>query len=97
MKVDSATAGLTEELGALRPRPRSPNTCEISVEDVLEAIEAGYARRTVSLDAPRRADGEDPTPEVEMLPARESGFDRVEAELASGQPGSTIANGRCCG
>ena len=50
---------------------------------MLEAIEAGHARRTVSLDAPRRADGEDPTPEVETLPAREPGFDRVEADLAS--------------
>lgn len=83
MKVDAGTDGLTEELG------RSPTAAEIadrvgiSVEDVLEAIEAGHARRTLSLDAPRRADDEEATPTVETIPALERGYDRVEADFAS--------------
>ena len=56
---------------------------DVSVEEVLEAIEASHARRTLSLDAPRRTDGEDPGPAIEALPASEPGYDRVEAELAA--------------
>ena len=56
---------------------------ELSVEEVLEAIEASHARRTLSLDAPRRTDTEEPMPAVDGLPASEPGYDRVEAALAS--------------
>jgi RNA polymerase sigma-B factor len=83
MKVDAATANLTEDLGRFPTATEVSGHLEVSVEDVLEAIEAGHARRTVSLDAPRRVGDEDSTPAVEALPTREPGYDRIEADLAS--------------
>ena len=84
MKVDDATGALTERLG------RFPTTAEIaehltvSVEDVLEALEAGSARRTLSLDAPRPTEDGDAAPGIEAVSTRDPGFDRVEADLAVG-------------
>lgn len=83
MKVDDATASLTEELGRVPTATDISERLGVSVEHVLEAIEAAHARRTVSLDAPRRDEDYDPTPGVEMLPAHEPGFDRIESNLAS--------------
>jgi RNA polymerase sigma-B factor len=83
MSVDAATTQLTEELGRLPTAAELSERLEVSVEQVLEAIEASHARRTLSLDAPRRTDGDDPGPAIETLPASEPGYDRVEAELAS--------------
>jgi RNA polymerase sigma-B factor len=87
MKVDDATAGLTEELGRFPTTAEVAGQLDVSVEEVLEAIEAGHARRTLSLDAPRRAGDEDAGPAVEALPRAESGFDRVEADLAARSAG----------
>lgn len=87
MKVDEATATLTEELS------RAPTAAEVaeragaSVEQVLEAIEAGHARRTVSLDAPRSIDEPESSPAVETLPSEERGYDRVEAQFAAESAG----------
>ena len=83
MKVDHATDALTEELGRFPTPTEVAADLGLSVEDVLEAIEAGHARRTLSLDAPRRPDDEDGGTAVEAIPADEPGFDRVEAKLAA--------------
>lgn len=83
MSVDSATSQLTEELGRMPTAAELAERLEISVEEVLEAIEASHARRTLSLDAPRRSDTDEPMPAVDGLPASEPGYDRVEAALAS--------------
>ena len=83
MRIDTATTDLTEELGRLPTPTELSEHLDVSVEDVLEAIEATHARRTLSLDAPRRSDGDDPGPAIEALPASESGYDRVEADLAA--------------
>ena len=87
MKVDDATASLTEELGRVPTATEISESLDVSVEDVLEAIEAAHARRTVSLDAPRRDEDHDPTPGVEMLPVHDPGFDRVESNFASDAAG----------
>jgi RNA polymerase sigma-B factor len=83
MSVDKATAELTEELARMPTAGELAERLEISVEDVLEAIEASHARRTLSLDAPGRTDDEEAGPAVDRLPSREPGYDRVEADLAS--------------
>ena len=84
MRIDTATTDLTEELGRMPTPTELAEHLDVSVEEVLEAIEATHARRTLSLDAPRRSDGDDPGPAIETLPASESGYDRVEADLAAG-------------
>ncbi len=83
MSVDATTTELTEELGQLPTAAEIAERLDVSVEDVLEAIEASHARRTLSLDAPRRSDGEEPGAAIETLPSSEPGFDRVEADLAA--------------
>ena len=83
MKVDSRTADLTEELGRAPTASEVADGLGITVEDVLEALEAGHARRTLSLDAPRAGEDGDAAPRVESIPARELGFERVEAGLAA--------------
>ena len=54
----------------------------ITVEDVLEGIEAAHARSTQSLDAPSTED-EGSVTLVETLGRTEAGYDRVEAEAAA--------------
>jgi RNA polymerase sigma-B factor len=87
MKVDDATSRLTEELGRFPTPTEIARRLEIPVEDVLEALEAGHARRTLSLDAPRRADDEEASTGLEAIGASDPGFDRIEAGLASGAAG----------
>ena len=83
MRVDAAATSLTEELGRMPTATELAERLDVSVEEVLEAIEASHARRTLSLDAPRRTEGEAPGPAIEALPDSEAGYDRVEADLAA--------------
>jgi RNA polymerase sigma-B factor len=83
MNVDRATTDLTEGLGRFPTAAELSSHLEVSVEDVLDAIEAGHARRTMSLDAPKRPDDEDAGTAIEALPVAELGYERVEADLAS--------------
>ena len=83
MKVDAATAALTDELGRFPTPAELAERLDISVEDVLDALEADHARRTLSLDAPRRSEDEESTPAVETLRSVERGYDRVEAQMAA--------------
>ena len=82
MRVDGAITELSEELGRYPAPAEIAERLEITIEDVLEALEAGHARRTVSLDAPRIGD-EESTATVETIGTSEAGYDRVEAQLAS--------------
>jgi RNA polymerase sigma-B factor len=84
MKLDAATAALTDELGRFPTPAELAERLDITVEDVLEAMEADHARRTLSLDAPRRSDEEESTPGVETLESVEHGYDRIEAQMAAG-------------
>jgi RNA polymerase sigma-B factor len=81
--VENEAAKLTEELGR-HPTPAQVATrLELSEAEVTDAMRADQARRTVSLDVPRRRDGEDSAPLVESVADRELGYDRVEAEAAA--------------
>jgi RNA polymerase sigma-B factor len=86
MKVEEATNELTEELGRYPTTVQIGERLGISTEDVLEALEAAHARRTMSLDAPRLAE-EEATPTVEMIGRVEAGYDRVEADLVAEKAG----------
>lgn len=81
-KVEEVMAELGDELS------RSPTVAEIAeradlgVEEVLEALSAGEARRTLSLDMPRTRE-EESDPVIETLGSTDLSFDRVEARLAA--------------
>ena len=86
MSVDEATNDLTEELGRVPSAAEIGERLEISTEDVLEALEASHARRTMSLDAPRMAE-EEALPAVETIGRADGGYERVEADLAAERAG----------
>jgi RNA polymerase sigma-B factor len=87
MKLDSATRVLTDELGRFPTPSELAERLDLSVEDVLEGLEADHALRTLSLDAPRRNDDEDAMPGVETLESVEGGYDRIESQLAAESAG----------
>ena len=84
MKIDRAADGLAEELGRHPTPTEIAERLDITVEDVLEGIEAGHARSTQSLDAPTTQD-EGSVTVIETLGGTEAGYDRVEAEEAAGR------------
>ena len=95
MKIDRAADGLAEELGRHPTPTEIAERLDVTVEDVLEGIEAAHARSTQSLDAPSTED-EGSVTLVETLGGTEAGYDRVEAEEAAAGPSSTSASGKCC-
>jgi RNA polymerase sigma-B factor len=82
MKIDRAADGLAEELGRHPTPTEIARRLDVTVEDVLDGIEAGHARTTQSLDAPSTEDQESVTV-VDALGGTEAGYDRVEAEEAA--------------
>ena len=86
MRIDQATGRLTEELGRFPTAAQIAERLGTTTEEVLEGLEAGHARRTLSLDAPR-ANDEDAAPAVETLGDFELGFDRIEAQHAAERAG----------
>jgi RNA polymerase sigma-B factor len=83
MAVRETAAALSEELR------RTPTTCqiaerlELSEEEVLEALQADIARRSLSLDAPRGREDTEPEPMIETVGGLEAGYEQVEAQLAA--------------
>jgi RNA polymerase sigma-B factor len=82
MRIDAGTQALAKQNG----RPPTPaelaDHLEMSVEDVLEGLEAATARRTGSTEAPiGSADGTEMTV-ADTLGTEELGYDAVEAQLA---------------
>ena len=97
MRVDAATSDLTEELGRVPTPVEIADRLDMSVEEVLEAIEAGHARRTLSLDAPRSQRSRRHRCRRSRRPARARVRPgRGRARGADGRV-STSASGRCCG
>ncbi len=82
MRIDRASDGLADELGRYPTPTEIAERLDVTVEDVLDGIEAGHARSTQSLDAPISQD-EGSLSLVETLGGTEPGYDRVEAEAAA--------------
>jgi RNA polymerase sigma-B factor len=87
MKVDHAIRELTEEQGRFPTVAQVAQRLDLPQEQVLEALSAGEARRTVSLDAPRVRDDEDSLSTIETVGGHDLGYDRVEAGQAAVEAG----------
>ena len=84
MGIEAATTRLSERLGRPPTVEELANELEISVEDVLDGLEAAEARRTASLDAPRSVSDEaGASTVIETLGTIELGYGKVEDMLAS--------------
>lgn len=86
LEVNSAMESLAREWGRSPTPQQLAERMNLSVEEVLEAIEAGAAYNTASLDTPRRSDDEDAGTIAETLGETDVRFERVEA-------GATIERG----
>jgi RNA polymerase sigma-B factor len=84
MKVEKASAELTEREGRYPTPAQIAELLGIPIEEVLEGLQAGQARSTLSLDAPR-GDDEESAPVVETLGKHDADLDGVEARMAAAE------------
>jgi RNA polymerase sigma-B factor len=83
MLVQRAVASLSEELGRAPSVPQVSERLQLTEDEVLEALHADQARRTLSLDIPRPTEEGDAVPMAETVGSGEPGYDDVEAQLAA--------------
>ena len=83
MEVNNAIQKLGDELGGSPTVAQIAERLDLSEEQVLEALEADEARRTLSLDAPRSREDAESVPTVETVASTESGYEAVESQLAA--------------
>lgn len=83
MAVQDAAQKLAEEHGETPTVAQIAERLELSEEEVSEALQAEEARRTLSLDVPRSREDQDSVPMVETVGEAETGYDRVEAQIAA--------------
>ena len=83
MAVQEAAQKLAEEHGKTPTVAQIGERLELTVEEVSEALQAEEARRTLSLDVPRSREDAESVPMVETVGETETGYDRVEAQIAA--------------
>ena len=83
MAVQEAAQKLAEEHGKTPTVSQIAGRLDITVEEVSEALQAEEARRTLSLDVPRSREDAESVPMVETVGETETGYDRVEAQIAA--------------
>lgn len=83
IRVTRAADELRDEIGHSPTVAQLAERLGASEEDVLEALQAEEARRTLSLDVPQVLGDEESAPAIEAIGSEELGFDAVEARLAA--------------
>jgi RNA polymerase sigma-B factor len=83
MAVQDAAQKLAEEHGKTPTVSQIAERLELTEEEVSEALQAEEARRTLSLDVPRSREDAESVPMIETVGAAETGYDRVEAQIAA--------------
>ena len=83
LDVNAAIQKLGDELGGSPTVSQLAEHLDLTEEEVLEAMQADEARRTLSLDAPKSREDAESVPTIETVGSTEMGFDTVEAQLAA--------------
>ncbi len=83
MAVSDAIQELGDELGSSPTIADIAERMGLGEEEVLEALQADQARRTLSLDAPRAHDDAESPPVIESVPTAEMGYEAVESQLCA--------------
>lgn len=83
LQVRDAIDALTENTGRSPTVTQVAERLELSEEDVLEAMQAGEARRALSLDAPLATDESASMPMVETVGDPDPGFGSIDAQDAA--------------
>jgi RNA polymerase sigma-B factor len=81
LRVDRASREMTDRLGRSPQVDELAQFLELSVEDVIGALEAASAHFGTSLDAPASSSDPDAGPLVEMLGSEDDGFALAETTL----------------
>jgi RNA polymerase sigma-B factor len=76
--IEAAVDALTEELGRPPSVSEIAEATDIGRDDVLEALEASFNRKPVSLDAPESDAEEDSSPRIESIGGDDRGYAAVE-------------------
>jgi RNA polymerase sigma-B factor len=85
MRVRDTIEALTDRDGRTPTVREVASKLDLTDEEVLEAMQATEARRTVSLDAPHSTeDDEGASPMIERVGTTELGFGSVDSQLAAG-------------
>jgi RNA polymerase sigma-B factor len=85
MDVSDAIQALSDEHGTSPTVAQIAERLDTSEEDVLEAMQADAARRTLSLDVPQGRDDAESAPMLESIGGADLGFESVESQLAATQ------------
>ena len=83
LAVQQAATSLSDQLGRSPTAAQIAERLELSEEEVAEALLAGEARRTLSLDAPRSRKEDESAPMVETVGWAEPGYEAVETQVAA--------------
>jgi len=83
MAVNDAVQALGDKLGASPTVIQIAERLDLSEEEVLEALQADQARRTLSLDAPVNREDTESMPAIETVPTTDMGYEAVESQLAA--------------
>jgi RNA polymerase sigma-B factor len=83
LDVNSAIQKLGDELGGSPTVAQLAEHLDLTEEEVLEAMQADEARRTLSLDAPKSREDAESVPTIETVGTTEMGFDTIEAQLSA--------------
>jgi RNA polymerase sigma-B factor len=83
LEVREAVERLSDELGRSPSPAQVADRLETTEAEVVEALEADEARRTLSLDAPRKREDAESAPAVEAVGNDDLGYDAVESQLAA--------------
>lgn len=83
MRIAEVSAEIRSETQAAPSLAAVAERCDLTEDEVIEAMQADEARRTTSLDRPAARDEEESSPVVETIGTVDMGYERAEAELAS--------------
>jgi RNA polymerase sigma-B factor len=81
LRMGTVVNNLSQELGRSPTIPEIAHRAEVSVDEVLEAMEAGRAYRFSSIDAPGDDDDRAPSPGAAQLGEDDTGLEEVEQRM----------------
>jgi RNA polymerase sigma-B factor len=83
LDVREANERLSDELGHSPSPAQVGDRLGMTEKEVLEALQAEEARRTLSLDAPRKREDDESAPAVEAIGEDDLDYDAVESQMAA--------------
>lgn len=83
MRIAEVSAEIRAETQGAPRLAAVATRCNLSEDEVIEAMQAEEARRTTSLDRPTARDEEESAPVIETIGREDMGYERAESELAS--------------